>query len=246
MPPDGGVREAHTGAAVSGVGARPAREDHATAVAMLQPAAGGAGGRAGTGRGVRRRCPAARGPGRAGRVRAGVGAYRVALAGLWPAAEAAHAAIRAAAEAESELADSRQLLLEASERAAEAREAAGAAAATYQELLATVGTAVEELQRRLAEVSDALGRLRTSERDARQREQGALEARGKADGKQGELRTQVDDAARQRDDAVREFQAFAATGLLRVAVSVAGDPRRGSAVGGDADGDPGPRRQRRT
>ena len=78
---------------------------------------------------------------------------------------------------------------------------------------------MEELQQRLAEVTAALGRLRTSERDARQREQGALEARGKADGKQGELRTQVEDAARQRDDAVREFQAFAATGLLRVAVT---------------------------
>ena len=152
-------------------------------------------------------------------MRDGLGAYRVALAALWPAAEAAHTAIRAAADAETELADSRQLLLEASERAAEAREAAGAAATTYQELLATAGTAVEELQRRLAEVTAALGRRRTSERNARQREQAALEARGKADGKQGELRTQVEDAARQRDDAVREFQAFAATGLLRVAVT---------------------------
>jgi len=47
---------------------------------------------------------------------------------------------------------------------------------------------------------------------------GALDARGKADGKQGELRAQAEDAARQRDDAVREFQAFAATGL-RVAVT---------------------------
>ena len=34
-------------------------------------------------------------------VRDGLGAYRVALAALWPAAEAAHAAIRAAADAES-------------------------------------------------------------------------------------------------------------------------------------------------
>ena len=152
-------------------------------------------------------------------VRDGLGAYRVALAALWPAAEAAHTAIRAAADAQTEFADGRQLLTEASERAAEAREAAGAAATTHQELLATAGTAVEELQRRLAQVTGALGRLRTSERDARQREQGALEARGKADGKQGELRTQVEDAARQRDNAVREFQAFAATGLLRVAVT---------------------------
>ncbi len=91
-------------------------------------------------------------------VRAGVGAYRVALAALWPAAEAAHSAIRAAADAETELADSRQLLIEASERAAEARAAADTAATTHQELLATVGTAVEELQRRLAEAAGTLGR----------------------------------------------------------------------------------------
>ena len=219
VPPDGGVREAHTGAAVERRALARAREDHATAVAVCQRRQEElATARARVAEFAEDvRLPAD--PDELAGVRAGVGAYRVALAGLWPAAEAAHAAIRAAAEAESELADSRQLLIEASERAAEAREAAGAAATTYQELLATAGTAVEELQQRLATVSAALGRLRTSERDARQREQGALEARGKADGKQGELRTQVEDAARLRDDAVREFQAFAATGLLRVAVT---------------------------
>jgi uncharacterized protein (TIGR02680 family) len=219
VPPDDGVREAHTGAAVERRALARAREDHATAAAVC-------------GRRLEELATArarvvefaadVRLPADLDElavVRAGIGAYRVALAGLWPAAEAAHAAIRAAAEAESELADSRQLLLEASERAAEARETAGSAATTYQELLATAGTAVEELQRRLAEVTGALGRLTIAERDARQREQGALEARGKADGKQGELRTQVEDAARLRDDAVREFQAFAATGLLRVAVA---------------------------
>jgi uncharacterized protein (TIGR02680 family) len=219
VPPDGAVREAHTGAAVERRALARAREDHAIAVTAcqrrLEELATAEGRVAEFAADVR--LPAD--PDRLARVRAGIGAYRVALAGLWPAAEAAHAAIRAAAEAESELADSRQLLLEAGERAAGAREAAGTAATTYQELLATVGTAVGELQRRLADVTAALGRLRTSERDARRQEQEALEARGKADGKQGELRTQADEAARQRDDAVREFQAFAATGLLRVAVT---------------------------
>ena len=219
VPPDGGVREAHTKAAERRGQLTQARADHAEAAAQLQQRQGEL---------VAAQARAAEFAADVGlpadaeglaRVRDGLGAYRVALAALWPAAEAAHTAIRAAAEAESELADNRQLLLEASERAAEAREAAGAAAATYQALLATVGTAVEELQWRLAEVSGALGRLRTSERDARQREQAALEARGKADGKQGELRTQVEDSARLRDDAIREFQAFAATGLLRVAVT---------------------------
>ncbi len=219
VPPDDGVREAHTKAAARREQLAQARRDHAEAAAKLQ----------------QRQAELAGAQVRAAEfavdvglpadqeelaaVRDGLGAHRVALAALWPAAEAAYTAIRAAADAETELTDSRQLLLEASERAAEAREAAGVAAATYQELLATVGTAVEELQQRLATVSTALGRLKVMQGDTRRREQGALEARGKADGKQGELRTQVEDAARLRDDAVREFQAFAATGLLRVAVT---------------------------
>jgi uncharacterized protein (TIGR02680 family) len=219
VPPDGGVREAHTKAAERRDQLAQLRTDHAEAVAKLQQRLGEL---------AAAQVRAAEFAADVGlpadteelaAVRDGLGAYRVTLAALWPAAEAAHAAIRAAADAETELADSRQLLLEASERAAEAREAAGAAATTHQELLATVGTVVEELQGRLAEVTGALGRLRTSERDARQREQAALEARGKADGKQGELRTQVEEAARLRDDAVREFWAFAATGLLRVAAT---------------------------
>jgi uncharacterized protein (TIGR02680 family) len=219
VPPDDGVREAHTQAVERRGQLAQARTDHAEAVARLQQRQGElAAAQARAAEFAADVSLPADAEGLAA-VRDGLGAYRVALAALWPAAEAAHGAVRAAAEAESEFAESRQLLLEAGERAAGARETAGAAAAAYQELLATVGTAVEELQRRLAEVTAALGRQQTSEKDARQREQAALEARGKADGKQGELRTQVDEAARLRDDAVREFQAFAATGLLRVAVT---------------------------
>ena len=219
VPPDDGVREAHTKAAERRDQLAQARTDHAEAVAKLQQRHGEL---------AAAQVRAAEFAADVGlpadteelaAVRDGLSAYRVALAALWPAAEAAHAAIRAAADAQTELADSRQLLFEASERAAEARETADAAATTYQELLATVGTAVGELQQRLADVTGALGRLRASERDARLREQAALEARGQADGKRGELRTQVEEASRLRDDAVREFQAFAATGLLRVAVT---------------------------
>ena len=57
-----------------------------------------------------------------------------------------------------------------------------------------------------------MGPPATGERDA-------IGASGRADGERGRLRTDVEDAMRQRDDAVREFQAFAATGLLRVAVT---------------------------
>jgi uncharacterized protein (TIGR02680 family) len=151
-------------------------------------------------------------------VREAVVSYRVALASLWPAAEVTHAAILAAADAEAESTESRELLAGASERAAQIRGEADLAATTFRELLATVGTAVEELQRRLAEVTGSVGRLKASEREARDREEGALEARGTANGKRAELRPQVNDAACLRDEAVREFQAFAATGLLQIAV----------------------------
>jgi uncharacterized protein (TIGR02680 family) len=217
VPPDGQVREAHATAAVERRGLARAREDHATAVAVCE----------------RRQEELATAqshvaefaqdvglpadPDELASVRACVGAYRVALAAVWPAAEAAHAAIRTAADAAAELADSRQLLIEAGERAVEAREAAGAAAATYGELRATVGTAVEELQRRLADAIAALGGNKSAYRTARDRERDAIGASGKADGERGRLRTDVEDAMRQRDDAVREFRAFAATGLLRVA-----------------------------
>jgi uncharacterized protein (TIGR02680 family) len=224
-PPEDGVREAHTVAVVERRRRAELREDLARAVARREQRQGELTAAVAQVAEFALDVNLPADPDELAGVRAGVGAYRLALAALWPAAEAAHTAIRAAADAEAELADSRQLLVEASERAAEAREATSAAETTYHELLATVGTAVEELQQRLATVNAALGRLKALERDARQREQGAIEARGKADGKQGELRTQVEEAARQRDQAVREFQAFATTGLLRVAVTAIDIPR---------------------
>jgi uncharacterized protein (TIGR02680 family) len=218
VPPDDGVREKHTVGAEQRRQLAQARTDHAEAVtkrrqrqeelAAAQAQAAEFAGDVGL--------PAD--PDELATVRDGVGAYRVALAALWPAADVTHTAIRACADAEAELAESRQLLTDASERAAEALEAVRAAATNYEELQATAGAAVEELRSRLAAVTGALARLKTAERNARQREQGAIEARGKADGERGRLRRDVEEAVRQRDDAVREFQAFAATGLLRVAV----------------------------
>ncbi|MGH3172427.1 MAG: TIGR02680 family protein, partial [Streptosporangiaceae bacterium] len=89
-PQDGGVREAHSGAAAERRALGRARDDHAAAVTVCQ----------------RRQEELATARARVAEfaedvrlpvdpdelagVRAGVGAYRVALAGLWPAAEAAH------------------------------------------------------------------------------------------------------------------------------------------------------------
>jgi uncharacterized protein (TIGR02680 family) len=151
-------------------------------------------------------------------VKAGVEAYRLALAGLWPAAEAWQDAARAADETAAEVGESRERLGEAAEAAAAAREKASAAHATYEELLATAGAAVEELYRQLEEVRRDLERRAAAEKDARALEQRALGDRGKAEGTRETLRTEIEEAARTRDAAVAEFQAATATGLLRIAL----------------------------
>src|SRR6185437_16162150 len=157
-------------------------------------------------------------PGELADVRAGVAEYRLALAGLWPAAEAWRGTAQAADDASAELTESRGRMEDADEAAATARDGASAAQATYEELRETAGAAVEELHRRLEEVRSEAGQRDAAERAARGREQHSLEKRGKAEGERGRLGQQIDDATRTRDAAVAEFQSFAATALLRVAL----------------------------
>ncbi len=218
VPPDAAVREAHTVAAAERRRRGELREQHAQAVTV---------------RGRRQEeltaaivraeefardvgLPAE--PGELAEVKAGVDAYRLALAGLWPAAEASQGAARAADEASAELAESRAHLDEAIEAAAVARDEASGAQAMHDALLATAGAAVEELYRQLDEVRRDIGRRNAEEKAARDREQQAVGDRGKADGKRETLRGEIDEAVRMRDAAVAEFQSFAATGLLRVAL----------------------------
>ncbi|WP_329092293.1 MULTISPECIES: TIGR02680 family protein [unclassified Streptosporangium] len=151
-------------------------------------------------------------------VRRGVAGYRLALAGLWPAAEATLAAREAAAETAEELSLTLERHGEAVQRAAEAREGAEAAAERYRVLVETAGAAVEELYRRLEEVRRALRERDVAERATREAEQAALSERGKAEGRRDTLRDEIEQAGLVRDAAVAEFRAFAATGLLRVAV----------------------------
>ncbi|WP_214109182.1 TIGR02680 family protein [Acrocarpospora catenulata] len=151
-------------------------------------------------------------------VKAGVADYRLALARFWPVEQARRTALEAAEEAAEELDRTRRQLHEAAELAAAARERADAAAETYRALAETAGAAVEELFRQLELVKRDLEERLTAENAARRREQGALQERGKAEGARDTLRGQIGEAAAARDAAVREFQAFAATGLLRVAL----------------------------
>ncbi|MEV6153003.1 TIGR02680 family protein [Nonomuraea sp. NPDC052129] len=151
-------------------------------------------------------------------VKAGLAAYRLALAELWPAVRAARTAEEAAREATDDLAQARESLTEAAVAAAEAREQEQAAAETYRELTATAGAAVEELFRRLEEVRLQLRERAKQEQQARTDQQQALTERGRAEATSASLRRQIKEAADTRDDEVREFRAFAATGLMRVAL----------------------------
>lgn len=151
-------------------------------------------------------------------VKTGVTAYRVALAGLWPAAETWQVAARAAVEAAAELTESQERLAEAVEAVATALHEASAARATYEALQATAGAAVDELFRQLRDVDGDLARREDAERAAQRVERRALEERGKAEGARERLVADIEDATRARDDAVDEFRSFTATGLLRVAL----------------------------
>ncbi|MEV7005849.1 TIGR02680 family protein [Streptosporangium sp. NPDC051022] len=151
-------------------------------------------------------------------IRNGVTDYRLALAGLWPAGKALISARQAAEETAEELSLARERHAEAAEIAAEAREHAEAATEAHRALVETAGAAVEELYRRLDEVRRALTERDATERATREEERAALVKRGKAEGKRDALRGEIGEAGRQRDTAVAEFRAFAATGLIGIAL----------------------------
>ncbi|GLW62400.1 hypothetical protein Arub01_06440 [Actinomadura rubrobrunea] len=144
--------------------------------------------------------------------------YRLALAGLWHAAEILLAARRTEREEDEELADVQRRLNDLSERAAAAREKAIAAAESYRTLVATAGAAVEELFRQMDEVQRSLDACERHQEDIRKRESTALETRLKAESRCEQLAERIKEAAVDRDRAIASFRDFAATGLLAIAL----------------------------
>jgi uncharacterized protein (TIGR02680 family) len=218
VPPDAAVREAHTVAAAERRRRGELREQHADAVKVCAQRHGQLEAAAVRAEEFAQDVDLPADPGELAAVRAGVEAYRLALAGLWPAAHAWQEAARAAGEASAELAESQRNLAEAAEAATVARDEAATAQAVYDALRETAGAAVEELHRQLAEVRGELERWSALEKATRAAEQQALGDRGKAEGARERLRTEIEDAVQARDAAVAEFQSFAVTGLLRIAM----------------------------
>ena len=218
VPPDAAVREAHTRAAEQRRHRRELRASHVDAErvraarqAKLEAARIAAGEFA-----ADTRLPAD--PEELAVVKTGLGDYRVALAALWPAAEAFETARRHAVEATEEVAEAQVRRTGAAGRAAAARETATGAQALYEALLETAGAAVEELNRKLDELRGDTERRNAGEKTARELEQQAISDRGKAEGRRDTLRTEIEEATRMRDATVAKFQSFAATGVLRIAL----------------------------
>jgi uncharacterized protein (TIGR02680 family) len=147
-------------------------------------------------------------------VRVALGDYRVALAGLWPAARAVERARRDVVAAERELTSAAESLEQTIVAADRARGEADAAAERHRVLVETAGAGVDELYRELDAVATEMAVRDEHERNARRAADGARDERGKADGRRETLRGSIDTAAEERDHAIAVLRAFVATGLL--------------------------------
>ncbi|GAB3727678.1 TIGR02680 family protein [Nocardiopsis nanhaiensis] len=150
--------------------------------------------------------------------REALSAYRVALAGLWPAARTRSEAQHALSDERAEAERSRAVAADLSERAEQARLEASAADQRHTTLRDTVGTAVAELNRLLAQVATDLESCRTEERALAAARAEALDRRGRAAGLLERLDEDIEDSLKARADAVEGLRAFCATGLLDVAL----------------------------
>ncbi len=151
-------------------------------------------------------------------VRGGLAAYRLALAGLWPALELCVDLRRQLDDAAGELAGADSELVRRTELATGARLGADAAIERHRTLRDTVGAAVAELQRRLDEVAEGLRRHDVDKRATEVRRTAALTERGKAEGRREQLQRQLATATEERVAAADALRRFARTGLLTVAL----------------------------
>lgn len=218
LPDDEPLRDAHT--AVSALAAETARlaDDQAATAALLRTATE----RSENAHAALSEAAADLGlpDSRAGldAVRDGLSAYRLALAGLWPTVRALLQARRIAIETAAEEQTAREEVQLRVARAAEAGREAESTAEEHRTLAGKVGAAVAEVQRQLAEVVADLADNDRNQRVARQAHDRAVAAKGRAEGRQEELRGVVESATAERSRASEQLQRFADTGLLTIAL----------------------------
>jgi uncharacterized protein (TIGR02680 family) len=105
------------------------------------------------------------------------------------------------------------------DQAVERQAQAEAAQASWQTLFETVGMKVEELQQRLEATRKAVERGDAEQKQVAEKLRVAGEARAKAEQKQNDCATTLEERRATRQEAVAMLQGFAASGLLAVAVA---------------------------
>ncbi|SDD73513.1 TIGR02680 family protein [Actinokineospora iranica] len=219
LPTDSGVREAHV---------RLAGEHEAKRGVDLRlaEAVSAASARADAARAARERADEFAGDvglpaeqGELAEIRAALGEYRVTLAKLWPAAKAAWRAESAVGEARAELAVAAEAHVSAEEQAEEASGKAMVAAERLSVLVDSAGAGVEQLFAEIDAVNGELADCDSREKRGRAEESRAAEERGKAIGRQETLRAEIAVVTGERDRAIADLRAFAATGLLGTALA---------------------------
>ncbi len=158
-----------------------------------------------------------------------LGSYRIALVELWPALSAAADAARQMAEAAADLSAAEHAYDGLVDRARVAEQQTMADSERQRTLQETVGAAVAELQRRLTETTELLRANQSDSEAARAAVDGAIEARGVANGQLQTLAGQLELAAERRAEAGESFRRFAGTGLLAVALPELEIPDPGTA-----------------
>lgn len=151
-------------------------------------------------------------------VRDAVGAYREALAALWPAVRTHARALDTAKEADEEAEDAQQRAGEAAEQEQKAALAAHAAAEQHRTLEETSGAEVAELKRRIEAVRTQQDTCKAALTHARHERDDAFGARERAEGERLRLGASIDESVTERTRATEALRAFTATGLLAAAL----------------------------
>ncbi|MEU1898432.1 TIGR02680 family protein [Nocardiopsis dassonvillei] len=150
--------------------------------------------------------------------REALSSYRVALAELWPAVRT-HLDTHWTREGERQEAErAAQLATDLAERAGELRLEAEEAAERRDTLGRTVGTAVAELNRMLTQVAEQIRECQERSHHLERERADALDRRGRAAGRVEGLDADIAESARARAAAVEALRAFAATGVLAIAL----------------------------
>jgi uncharacterized protein (TIGR02680 family) len=151
-------------------------------------------------------------------VREAVGAYRAAVASLWPEARGHTDRLRNLAAAEGELRDAVEDVVRRAEEALVSEDAAHAAERRRDTLRESIGATVAELQARLEATRREIANLEDGSRRLG-KERLALAGRaGNAEGQERELLAKLEESGERRSQMAMALQRFASTGLLATAL----------------------------